>query len=198
MHFASYILRMTFEWTAHRFSGGALAFDLVNTIVCRNQPDKRIDRLSGSEAVATFAKAAARFRSGEIADVAISASETLSANQNLLGLREAIDGYFRPVIIGGVPEKGCLSALFAAAAIATDGDEHPGNLGALASVSAMRLLDGALLRRAKICPNCDWLFLDRSKNQSRLWCDMAVCGNRNKAKLHYSKQRATGKEGAHV
>jgi predicted RNA-binding Zn ribbon-like protein len=51
----------------------------------------------------------------------------------------------------------------------------------------MKLLDERLLRRCKICPDCEWLFLDQSKNQSRMWCDMAVCGNRAKARAHYAR-----------
>ena len=43
--------------------------------------------------------------------------------------------------------------------------------------------------RLKICPNCQWLFLDRSRNRSRAWCDMAVCGNRAKASRHYRRNR---------
>lgn len=33
--------------------------------------------------------------------------------------------------------------------------------------------------------NCRWLFLDMSKNHSRRWCDMNVCGNRVKARRYY-------------
>ncbi len=182
---------MIFEWTAHRFSGGALAFDLVNTVVCRNQPAKRIDRLTGTEAVAAFALAAGKFCATETGGPVVYAPETKSAHRDLIGLREAIDGYFRPLIGGETPAIGSLSALFAAAATASDSHEGTRNLGVLASVSAMSLLSVAKTGRAKICPNCDWLFLDKSKNQSRLWCDMAVCGNRSKAKLHYAKLRAT-------
>ena len=40
----------------------------------------------------------------------------------------------------------------------------------------------------KICGNCGWLFIDRSKNKSRTWCDMAVCGNRAKANRHYQRR----------
>jgi len=29
---------------------------------------------------------------------------------------------------------------------------------------------------------CRWLFLDTSKNHTRRWCDMKVCGNRIKAR----------------
>ena len=37
---------------------------------------------------------------------------------------------------------------------------------------------------------CAWLFLDRSKNQSRRWCDMKVCGNRSKARRHHARKRS--------
>lgn len=188
---------MTFAWTAHRFSGGALAFDLVNTVVCRNQPGKRIDRLDGHEAMAAFALAAGKFRTGETGGAMIFAPETQSAADSLLELREAIDGHFRPVIAVGKSENGSLAKLFKAAASVCGGDTQSGNLGRLASLSAMSLLSGSMASRAKICPNCEWLFLDRSKNQSRLWCEMAVCGNRNKARLHYSKQREAGEGGSH-
>src|SRR4051794_25693509 len=37
--------------------------------------------------------------------------------------------------------------------------------------------------RVKACraDNCRWAFVDRAKNRSRAWCDMRVCGNRQKA-----------------
>ena len=35
---------------------------------------------------------------------------------------------------------------------------------------------------------CRWLFLDASKNQSRRWCDMKVCGNRMKARRFYARK----------
>jgi predicted RNA-binding Zn ribbon-like protein len=40
--------------------------------------------------------------------------------------------------------------------------------------------------------DCDWLFLDTSRNHSRRWCDMKTCGNRAKARRHY--RRAKGAE----
>jgi predicted RNA-binding Zn ribbon-like protein len=42
------------------------------------------------------------------------------------------------------------------------------------------------------CANqkCLWLFLDKSKNGSRRWCDMKSCGNRAKARRHYLKVTA--------
>jgi predicted RNA-binding Zn ribbon-like protein len=40
---------------------------------------------------------------------------------------------------------------------------------------------------------CRWLFLDLSKNHSRRWCDMKLCGNRIKARAHYQRTRAGNK-----
>ena len=42
------------------------------------------------------------------------------------------------------------------------------------------------LDRVKICPadDCRWAFYDTSRNHSRQWCSMEVCGNRAKARAH--------------
>lgn len=57
--------------------------------------------------------------------------------------------------------------------------------------SAQELLTSATeLERLRLCAaeTCDWLFLDRSRNRSRRWCDMSVCGNRDKARRFYRRQ----------
>ena len=52
------------------------------------------------------------------------------------------------------------------------------------SLSALTTLLQADLTRIKQCPGekCGWLFLDATKNKSRRWCEMEVCGNRAKQK----------------
>ncbi len=44
-------------------------------------------------------------------------------------------------------------------------------------------------RRFKVCArhSCRWAFFDGSRNQSRTWCSMRVCGNRAKAQRHRSR-----------
>jgi len=51
------------------------------------------------------------------------------------------------------------------------------------TLSALNLLLDADLSRIKQCRgnHCGWLFYDSTKNKSRHWCDMSVCGNRAKA-----------------
>jgi predicted RNA-binding Zn ribbon-like protein len=38
------------------------------------------------------------------------------------------------------------------------------------------------------CDTCRWLFLDTSKNHSRRWCDMKICGNRMKARRFQARR----------
>lgn len=40
--------------------------------------------------------------------------------------------------------------------------------------------------RLRTCgnPQCRWLFVDRSRSGRRIWCEMAVCGNRMKVGRH--------------
>ncbi len=54
----------------------------------------------------------------------------------------------------------------------------------LLSLSAARLLLSDDMERVRACENdeCRWLFVDTSKNHTRRWCDMKVCGNRVKAR----------------
>ncbi len=52
------------------------------------------------------------------------------------------------------------------------------------SVSTAQFLLSENMRLLRACekPDCRWLFLDTSKNHSRRWCDMKICGNRMKAR----------------
>ncbi|MDR7302320.1 CGNR zinc finger domain-containing protein [Haloactinomyces albus] len=66
---------------------------------------------------------------------------------------------------------------------------------ALGSVlaAAARLVTTGHWDRLKICPaeNCLWTFYDRSRNRSRTWCSMRVCGNREKARSWRERRTAT-------
>lgn len=55
--------------------------------------------------------------------------------------------------------------------------------------SSYELLKSDKLARVKECENCGWLFLDKSKNSSRRWCNMQTCGSSEKTKRYYRKIR---------
>ncbi len=65
--------------------------------------------------------------------------------------------------------------------------------------SAISLLGSSHLEHLKKCndENCGWLFLDKSKNQSRKWCNMQDCGNRAKARRYYRQKKALTTQGSH-
>ncbi len=58
--------------------------------------------------------------------------------------------------------------------------------------SAADLLTEGPLGAIRRCEGrrCGWLFLDTSRNRSRRWCDMRVCGNRAKARRHHQRMKA--------
>ncbi len=61
----------------------------------------------------------------------------------------------------------------------------------LVARSAADLLVSEELDTVRVCASedCQWLFLDTSKNKSRRWCDMKSCGNRAKARRHYQRKK---------
>ena len=58
--------------------------------------------------------------------------------------------------------------------------------------SAADLLTSDDLGRVRECAGerCNWLFIDRSKNHSRRWCDMQDCGNVAKVRRYRSRKQA--------
>jgi predicted RNA-binding Zn ribbon-like protein len=58
------------------------------------------------------------------------------------------------------------------------------------SQQASALLTSDALSRLRACGSdtCRWLFLDTSKNHTRRWCDMKLCGNRMKARRFQARR----------
>lgn len=52
------------------------------------------------------------------------------------------------------------------------------------------------LRTCKNQATCCWVFEDRSKNRSRVWCDMATCGTSAKARAFRERRRAARRAAA--
>lgn len=48
-------------------------------------------------------------------------------------------------------------------------------------------------RRLKACPDeeCEWAFYDTTRNRSRTWCSMDVCGNRTKTRRYRQRKGGT-------
>jgi predicted RNA-binding Zn ribbon-like protein len=63
-------------------------------------------------------------------------------------------------------------------------------LAALLAAVAESVANGTW-NRLKVCrePDCRWAYFDHSRNRSRAWCSMTVCGNRAKAKAFRRRAR---------
>jgi predicted RNA-binding Zn ribbon-like protein len=59
--------------------------------------------------------------------------------------------------------------------------------------SAAELLTTGDLSRVKVCPGCfcGWMFLDKTRNGRRRWCEMEICGSRAKMRRYHQRQRET-------
>lgn len=205
---------MPFAWTARQFVGGSLCLDLVNTVYYADDPARMGDRLRSPQDVAAWLSAATRFgEAEELRDVgAADAQVDLDVSLEILALRRCADDLFRATARGQPPSplawRGILAALHRAApdiGLAVGGGGlrlQAGPAGpraplAAIAMSAVRLANSPLLARLRSCPNCHWLFVDRSRNASRVWCDMLTCGNRAKARRHHMA-RSSAKDNHHA
>ena len=81
-----------------------------------------------------------------------------------LGVRFAADGQVRTA-----PEAGGVA----------------GAMGRLLAIVAAAQDEGTWPRlKACLADDCQWAFYDLSRNRSAVWCDMKVCGNRQKVRSY--------------
>jgi predicted RNA-binding Zn ribbon-like protein len=166
-------------------AGGNLALDLANT---RDGHAPARDYLETPADLVAWARHAAGLE--------IDADETVLAR--VLELRETVDAIFRAIARAKPPRRADLDALTAAHApgrLVRAGDRFEVTwgrdiVGPLAA-AAVDLLRGDQLDRLQVCEACPWLFLDLSRNHSRRWCSMNVCGGTLKMRRYRARKRAT-------
>jgi predicted RNA-binding Zn ribbon-like protein len=70
------------------------------------------------------------------------------------------------------------------------GDGVEAVLGRLLAIVAEAQAAGTWSRmKACVAEDCHWAFYDSSRNRSRTWCSMSVCGNRAKARSYRLRAR---------
>lgn len=180
---------------------GHLSLDFVNTIDPRRGPDAT-DKLTDYAALLAFASQAGLLDDGAAARLERWALERPHQAQAIharaIALREAIFGAASAVASHRDPDQRDLDLLASEMAsalgharlvVAGDGltwswddADHPERPLWPIARAATDLLTTHDLNRIRICAadDCDWLFYDTSRNQSRKWCDMSTCGNRAK------------------
>jgi len=193
-------------------SGGALCLDFANTVSNRNIASKRCDHLAQYSDLLAFATQT-RYLQIPLARELLTISQiepraTTRAMEDTRNLREAIYRTFcacvdhrqasvedltviRDVVIESWKHKRLAPAgrRYSWLTKQEKGLRLESVLWPIAS-SAADLLTSDRLKKVHMCEakTCAWLFLDESRNHSRRWCDMKVCGNREKARRHYRRE----------
>jgi predicted RNA-binding Zn ribbon-like protein len=189
--------------------GGKLCLDFVNTVDPRHEPGRR-EYLDSYRALAAWGVHAGAIGTDQGDRLGQAAAGDPAEAERVLGrairLREALYPLFRQAAGGKRPDPDDLDVLqseltralphlrvaWSPAGFAREWEGSPALDRVLWPVtwSAAELLTHGPLNRIRECPgqgNCGWLFLDLSKNASRRWCDMRVCGNRAKARRHHAR-----------
>ncbi|PJJ76481.1 putative stress-induced transcription regulator [Thermoflavifilum aggregans] len=201
-----------------KFIGGNLAIDFVNTIGGRSERNIqdyviRDDTFNcyksfveWSEAIRLIKPAAARKIKAWAAENPTHAKKEL---KRVIAFRETLYRIFRHTMEKSKPDAVDIQLLnkeYAAARqhqqmIFSSGiwsmqwlvdADHPDRLVYQLAMAAADLLLSEKLVRLKQCQgeDCGWLFLDTSKNQKRIWCDMKDCGNLAKVRRFRSRHVA--------
>jgi predicted RNA-binding Zn ribbon-like protein len=193
-------------------SGGPLALDFANTIGGTHVRPTH-DHLRDYSDIVRFAALAGGIDAAtakRLADRARREPGRAAAVYELgIVLRESVWAVFSALASGEIPREADLALIGDAAAagaarsrlvydrsgigwsLPSDGDDLERPLWEIAR-SAADLLTSGERDRVKECASetCEWVFLDRSKNRSRRWCDMSDCGNRAKARRFQAKKQA--------
>lgn len=183
--------------------GGDPALDLLNTIRDWSAPERE-DRLGSFPEAVRFGAAA-----GALTPTEARALGSQRAGEELARLRELRDRLERilgALLDGRAPAPADLDRLMQDGAAAAEGarlrsvrgrlvrqvavaDAGAATLRWRLAESAVTLLLSPRWERVKRCPSCGWFFLDTTKNGSRRWCRMAMCGTASKAQAYYRRTR---------
>jgi predicted RNA-binding Zn ribbon-like protein len=188
------------------FCGGHLAIDFTNTVGNRGDVQEEhfnayADVVSWAETRGVMGRAEAQRLRQEATRRPAAAGEALTS---LRALRESLYRTIAAAASGRKPAAADLARINAAVGASFSGAElrpHSGRLelrfardDGAASLddpivtpvvrAAIDLLTTNAIERVRLCADdsCGWLFADTTRSGTRRWCDMKVCGNRNKVR----------------
>jgi predicted RNA-binding Zn ribbon-like protein len=193
--------------------GNDPALDLVNTVAWRPDPARHVDRLGDVPDLVRWAEFAgildgptARRLSREAAEPA----EAVRTLEQVRRLRERLHRVVLPLARNEHPDPEDVNALHSlllpalqrVEVVSTMPTTWSSQVPTLAdlpdqlAVRAWRLLQRGDADRLRQCGDdaCGWLFIDRSRSGTRVWCSSADCGNRTRVRRHYRRHRDTSAE----
>lgn len=192
-----------------------ICIHFANLVVWRAS-DHPLDQLTGIDMLLRFARWAGIFDDGELAFMRQRAEESQAAAQVALErAKTAREAMYRILLAAANHEQAAPAdvALLNDTVAEAQAQVHLAPTGEAgryewrwkserpqfdmvlwaAARSAAELLTSEELKKVKSCPGegCAYLFMDLSRNGKRRWCEMDVCGNRNKVKRFRQSHQGT-------
>ncbi len=189
------------------FIGGHLALDLLNTVEWRLDPRQRTDGLTAYPHVLAWAEQCALITEGEgTALDRLARSAPRQADQELEAFRSLRETAYAALVDR---DPAAVDQLVTAHREVLERsrlaytDDHwrwteaelalttPRDRTTRAVVDLLTSPDVAALHQCEDAA-CGWVYLDTSPRRNRRWCIAADCGNRNRARAFYARQKARG------
>ncbi len=188
--------------------GGRLCLDFVNTTGARacGSPRERLESYAGLLVWARRTGSLPRLDEMRLSELARQQpTQAALALERVRGARELLYRTFRAALVGSppsTPDLGGLNELVREASRwrvlepagprlawrARPPERFDGILWPVVADAADLLVSEAM-RSLKQCGECDWLFLDETRNGGRRWCKKA-CGDRVKSRRYYARRTA--------
>ena len=190
--------------------GGHLALDFANTLDYRYDPGRLKDLLPSYERFLAFCRQSGVITAAQMRKLPDGLSERDSQGllKEVIEFREVVYFLILSAVHDRSPSESHLRALnrFLSEARVVDEvvwnkrrfvrrfrdlKERPdGPLRQIVDATVV-LITSSDIYNVRECSEktCRWFFLDRSRNHSRRWCDMQLCGNRTKARRFYARTR---------
>jgi len=195
------------------YIGGDISIDFANTTSFRYDPQQGHEHIQNYADLVEFARLAGAIKPAQAKRLLDGAERhpdrAAQVYRRTAALREAVWGAFSKFAHGREPSAGDLQVISAEAGEAfrhgrltrrndgygwawTDSDDLARPLWPIARAAADLVIDPDSRSVIRECGDdvCAWLFVDRSRNHSRQWCDMRTCGNRAKQR-RFAKRQAS-------
>lgn len=201
-----YSENMAFQF---KLVAGNPALDFANTLDYRFDPERTSELMTSYERLIDFTRQSELITEHQARRLRLvkDSRGAAVALKRAIQFREVIESISRAIIVGKAPSEVSMEHLNRSLARAREHekiswrsgriirglDELERNVEApawLLAGSAAALLTSPELAQLRAChePSCRWLFLDHSKNHSRRWCAMELCGNRAKVRKFREQQ----------
>jgi predicted RNA-binding Zn ribbon-like protein len=189
--------------------GGCTCFNFVNTVHSRVEEDK-YDYLNSYDDLIEWMKKVKLLPDEKLKSLKKqAAADNKAAEKALIKIkkqRELLYNFFSPVIHNKRPKDSVIKSInktLSDSLSALSFNYNNGKLELRWNAGASNLYEPLKIifkdafdiitttpqNRLKECKACGWLFLDKSKNNSRTWCSMQTCGSIEKAKRYYYRKK---------